>query len=123
VALLIAAAVMWLIFMSLSQFFAHRPSSSLFSFTAVVTIALWVGIITCVILSAWAFRCPRCGKFINPTRTALWSFPNFCGNCGLDFLCRELTRASNHAMKPTAPLQKNLSVFVTNAARGLSLSR
>jgi len=29
----------------------------------------------------------------------------------------------NQGIKPTAPLQKNFSVFATNPARGLSLSR
>ena len=31
--------------------------------------------------------------------------------------------ASNHSMKPTAPLRSNLSMFATTPCRGLSLSR
>jgi hypothetical protein len=32
-------------------------------------------------------------------------------------------RSSNQSMKPTAPLQRNFSVFATTPCRGLSLSR
>jgi hypothetical protein len=34
-----------------------------------------------------------------------------------------MTRQSNQSMKPTRPLQQNLSEFATTPSRGLSLSR
>jgi hypothetical protein len=43
-----------------------------------------------------------------------------------NFVQKEITDIPfrpNHAMKPTRPLQENLSVFATTPSRGLSLSR
>ena len=49
--------------------------------------------------------------------------PHGCGYCSRSTCMANESNRSNQPMKPTTPLRENSSVFATDPARGLSLSR
>ena len=55
----------------------------------VLMIAFILSLFLCILLGAYAFHCPRCGRRINAADTpdnGYISFPGYCANCGLDFM-------------------------------------